>query len=157
MKKILFIILLPINYLFAFEVTCNFEEVYQNNEVQQGVFLIKDKNLRYQYYDQDLFTIIVKNEKYFLINNRNKVVQNLNKKSESLDKLIEIVSDFPNINDMYNNDDLIIKIEKSSSKFIKRVSIKSEDLNLSINVMNCKFNEINNKFFRHFNFEEYSG
>ena len=113
MKKILFIILLPINYLFAFEVTCNFEEVYQNNEVQQGVFLIKDKNLRYQYYDQDLFTIIVKNEKYFLINNRNKVVQNLNKKSESLDKLIEIVSDFPNINDMYNNDDLIIKIEKS--------------------------------------------
>ena len=157
MKKILFIILFPINYLFAFEVTCNFEEVYQNNEVQQGVFLIKDKNLRYQYYDQDLFTIIVKNEKYFLINNRNKVVQNLNKKSESLDKLIEIVSDFPNINDMYNNDDLIIKIEKSSSKFIKRVSIKSEDLNLSINVMNCKFNEINNKFFRHFNFEEYSG
>ena len=84
MKKILFIILFPINHLFAFEVTCNFEEVYQNNEVQQGVFLIKGKNLRYQYYDQDLFTIIVKNEKYFLINNRNKVVQNFNKKSEQL-------------------------------------------------------------------------
>ena len=85
MKKILLLILFPINFLFAFEVTCNFEEVYQNNEIQQGVFLIKGKNLRYQYYNQDLFTIIVNN------------------------------------------------------------------------VMNCKFNEINKKYFKHFNFEEYSG
>ena len=157
MKKILLLILFPINFLFAFEVTCNFEEVYQNNEVQQGVFLIKGKNLRYQYYNQDLFTIIVKNDKYFLINNRSKVVQNLKEKSDTIDQLIEIVSDFPNINNTYKNDRVIINIEKSSNKFIKRVSIKSEELNLSINIMNCKFNEINKKYFRHFNFEEYSG
>ena len=157
MKKILLLILFPINFLFAFEVTCNFEEVYQNHEVQQGVFLIKDKNLRYQYYNQDLFTIIVKNDKYFLVNNRSKVVQNLKEKSDTIDQLIEIISDFPNINNTYKNDRVIINIEKSSNKFIKRVSIKSEELNLSINVMNCKFNEINKKYFRHFNFEEYSG
>ena len=35
-----------------------------------------------------------------------------------------------------------IKIEKSKSQFIKRVSINSEELNLSINIMNCNFNEI---------------
>ena len=46
-------------------------------------------------------------------------------------------------------------ITKSANKFIKRVSIKSEDLNLSINILDCKFIEINKKYFRHFNFEEY--
>ncbi len=111
--------------------------------------------LRYQYYDQDLFTIIIKNNSYFLINNRTKVVQNLKEKTESLDQLIEIVSDFPNIKNIYNNNGLAVKIEKSSNKFIKRVSIKSQEINVSINIMNCKFNEINKKYFRHFNFEEH--
>ena len=142
--------------MYGVEVSCNFEEVYQNSETQQGVFLIKDKMLRYQYYDQDLFTIIIKNNKYFLINNRDKIVQNLKEKSKLLDQLIKIISDFPNINSIYNSDNLSVKIEKSSIKFIKRVSIKSEELNLSINVMNCNFNEIDKKYFRHFNFEEYS-
>ncbi len=135
--------------------TCNFEEVYQNSEVQQGVFLIKDKMLRYQYYDQDLFTIIIKDNNYFLINNRTNIVQNLKEKSETLDQLIEIVSDFPNINSIYNSDNMIIKIEKSSSMFIKRVSVKSEELNLSINIMNCNFDKIDKKYFRHFNFQKY--
>ena len=111
--------------------------------------------LRYQYYDQDLFTIIIKNNNYFLINNRTKVVQNLKEKTESLDQLIEIVSDFPNIKNTYNSDGLAVKIEKNSNKFIKRVSIKSQEINVSINIMNCKFNEINKKYFRHFNFEEH--
>ncbi len=135
--------------------TCNFEEVYQNSEVQQGVFLIKDKMLRYQYYDQDLFTIIIKDNNYFLVNNRTNIVQNLKEKSETLDQLIEIVSDFPNINSIYNSDNMIIKIEKSSSMFIKRVSVKSEELNLSINIMNCNFDKIDKKYFRHFNFQKY--
>ena len=33
--------------LFAIEVKCNFEEVYQNGETQQGIFLIKKDKLRY--------------------------------------------------------------------------------------------------------------
>lgn len=155
MKKLLIFILFPLKFLYSVEVTCNFEEVYQNSEIQQGIFFIKDKMLRYQYYDQDLFTIIIKNNSYFLINNRTKVVQNLKEKTESLDQLIEIVSDFPNIKNIYNNNGLAVKIEKSSNKFIKRVSIKSQEINVSINIMNCKFNEINKKYFRHFNFEEH--
>ena len=111
--------------------------------------------LRYQYYDQDLFTIIIKDNNYFLINNRTNIVQNLKEKSETLDQLIEIVSDFPNINSIYNSDNMIIKIEKSSSMFIKRVSVKSEELNLSINIMNCNFDKIDKKYFRHFNFQKY--
>ena len=113
--------------------------------------------LRYQYYKHDLFTIIAKNNNYFLIDNHSKVVQKLNKKTESLEILIEIISDFPNINNIYNNNDLIIKIEKSNDKFLKRVSIQSDELNLSINIMNCKFDEINKKYFRQFNFVEFKG
>ena len=48
-----------------------------------------------------------------------------------------------------------IKIEKSKNKFIKRISINSEELNLSINIMNCKYKEIKKIYFRHFNFEEF--
>ena len=155
MKKLIFIIFFPINSLFAFEVTCNFEEVYSNSEVQQGVFLIKDDMLRYQYYDQDLFTIIAKNNKYFLINNNSKTVQRINEKTEALDILMDIISDFPELDSVYERNDLIIKLEKSSDEFIKRVSINSIEANLSINMINCRYDEIEKKYFRHFNFEEY--
>ena len=155
MKKLIFIIFFPINSLFAFEVTCNFEEVYSNSEVQQGVFLIKDDMLRYQYYDQDLFTIIAKNNKYFLINNNSKTVQRINEKTEALDILMDIISDFPELDSVYERNDLIIKLEKSSDEFIKRVSINSKEANLSINMINCRYDEIEKKYFRHFNFEEY--
>lgn len=157
MKKLIFIIFFPINSLFAFEVTCNFEEVYSNSEVQQGVFLIKDDMLRYQYYDQDLFTIIAKNNKYFLINNISKTVQRINEKTEALDILMDIISDFPELDSVYERNDLIIKLEKSSDEFIKRVSINSKEANLSINMINCRYDEIEKKYFRHFNFEEYPG
>ena len=155
MKKLILIIFFPINFLFAFEVTCNFEEVYSNSEVQQGVFLIKDDMLRYQYYDQDLFTIIAKNNKYFLINNISKTVQRINEKTESLDILMDIISDFPELDSVYERSDLIIKLEKSSDEFIKRISINSKETDLSINIINCRYDKIEKKYFRHFNFEEY--
>lgn len=157
MKKILLFIFIPIYPLFSLEVRCNFEEVYQNSEFQQGVFFIKNDMLRYQYYKHDLFTIIAKNDNIFLINNHSKVVQELNERNEALEMLIKIISDYPNISNVYNENNSVIKIEKSSKNFIKRVSIQSDELNMSINVMNCKFNEINKKYFRHFNFEEYNG
>tara|TARA_Y200000002_G_scaffold291751_1_gene245926 strand:- start:1144 stop:1617 length:474 start_codon:yes stop_codon:yes gene_type:complete len=157
MKKILLLILFPFNLLYAIEVTCNFEEVYQNSEVQQGIFLIKNKMLRYQYYKHDLFTILAKNNKFLIVNNHSKVVQKLNNKTESLEALLEIISDYPNINNSYEYNEMFIKIEKSKKKFLKRVSIQSDKLNLSINIMNCKFNKIDKKYFRHFDFVEFKG
>jgi len=70
---------------------------------------------------------------------------------------MEIISNFPDVEDFYEYNDSVIKIENSSDEFIKRVSIKSQELNLSINVLNCKYNKIEKKYFRHFNFEEYTG
>ena len=103
MKKLILFIFFPLNFSFALEVKCNFEEVYQNSDIQQGIFFIKDRMLRYQYYDQDLFTIISKNNNFYLINNRSKTVQKINEKTEHLETLIKIISDFPNINDTYNS------------------------------------------------------
>ena len=157
MKKIILIILFPLNYLFAIEATCNFEEVYQNGEIQQGVFLIKNQMFRYQYYDQDLFTIISKKNNYYLVKNNTKTVQKIDKNTDTIQALVDIISDFPNLKDTYNYNKSIIKIEHSSNKFIKRVSIISEKLNLSINVLNCNFDKIEKKYFKHFDFEEYRG
>jgi len=156
MKKILLLILFPFK-LYAIEVTCNFEEVYQNSEVQQGIFLIKNKMLRYQYHKHDLFTILAKNNNFLIVNNHSKVVQKLNNKTESLEALLEIISDYPNINNFYEYNEMFIKIEKSKKKFLKRVSIQSDELNLSINIINCKFNKIDKKYFRHFDFVEFKG
>ena len=113
--------------------------------------------LRYQYYDQDLFTIITKRDNYFLIKNNTKTVQKIEKNTEILEVLMQIISDFPDVEDVYRHNNSIIKIENSSDEFIKRVSVKSQEVNLSINVLNCKFNKIEKKYFRHFNFEEYAG
>mgnify|MGYP001498068702 FL=1 len=157
MKKIILIILFPLNYLFAIEVSCNFEEVYQNGEIQQGVFLIKNQMFRYEYYDQDLFTIISKKNNYYLVKNNTKTVQKIDKNTDTIKALVEIISDFPHLKDTYKYDNSIIKIEHSTNNFIKRVSIKSEKLNLSINILNCNFDKIEKKYFKHFDFEEYGG
>ena len=156
MKKTLIIFFLSIKSLFAIEVKCNFEEVYQNGDVQQGIFLLKGKALRYQYYDEDLYTIIAKNNYYYLVNNFNtKTVHKATENTELIANFIEISSDFPNIKNQYHKDGFKVKIEKSHKKFIKRISIQSDKINLSINLINCTFDNIDKKYFRPFNFEEY--
>ena len=47
-----------------------------------------------------------------------------------------------------------ILIEKSADKFIKRISINSDTVNVSINLMECNFDNIERKYFKIFNFEE---
>ena len=156
MKKTLIIFFLSINSLFAIEVKCNFEEVYQNGEVQQGVFFLKGKALRYQYHGEDLYTIIAKNNYYYLVNNFNtNTVHKVTENTELIKNFIEISSNFPDIENQYDKDGLKVKIEKSNKKFIKRISIQSDKMNLSINLINCTFDNINKKYFRPFNFEEY--
>ena len=77
MKKLILLFSLNFSSLFAVEVKCNFEEVYKNGEVQEGILMLKDQSLRYQYLKQDLFTIIAKENKFYLIRNDTKFVQKL--------------------------------------------------------------------------------
>ena len=156
MKKLVLLFSFYLNSLFAIEVTCNFEEVYKNGEVQEGVMMLNDNLLRYQYTKDNLFTIISKQNQFYLVRNDSKIVQKLSENTESLKNFIILASDYPNINETYQDNDLFIKVEKSEVAFIKRLSIQSNDINLSVNFFNCNFEPINKKYFRHFNFVEYN-
>ena len=155
MKKLIVILSLYVNSLLAIEVKCNFEEVYSNGDTQQGILLLNDNLLRYQYLKDNLFTIISKHNEFYLVKNDTKVVQKLNKNTETLRNLMNLASDFPNIHDTYHDNNLIIKVEKSEMNFIKRLSIQSDEVNLSVNIFNCSFDTIEKKYFRHFNFVEF--
>ncbi len=156
MKKLVLLFYFYLNSLFAIEVTCNFEEVYKNGDVQEGVLMLNDNLLRYQYTKDNLYTIISKQNQFYLIRNDSKIVQKLSENTESLKNFIILASDYPNINETYQDNDLFIKVEKSDVAFIKRLSIQSNDINLSVNFFNCNFEPINKKYFRHFNFVEYN-
>ena len=156
MRKFLLIMLLQANLSFALEVSCNFEEVYGNGDTQQGILLLKDQKLRYEYFDKDLFTIIAREENFFLIHRAHKNnVQKITENTKPLEIFIDISSEYPNIDQNYKIDDMKIKIEKSANRFIKRISVNSNSVNVSINLMNCNFDNIDRKYFRIFNFEEY--
>tara|TARA_B100000886_G_scaffold322542_1_gene265621 strand:- start:291 stop:764 length:474 start_codon:yes stop_codon:yes gene_type:complete len=156
LKKLVLLFYFYLNSLFAIEVTCNFEEVYKNGDVQEGVLMLNDNLLRYQYTKDNLYTIISKQNQFYLIRNDSKIVQKLSENTESLKNFIILASDYPNINETYQDNDLFIKVEKSDVAFIKRLSIQSNDINLSVNFFNCNFEPINKKYFRHFNFVEYN-
>ena len=151
MKKIFFFLFFFSSTALSLEVKCNFEEVHSNGDVQNGIFLIKGEKMRYQYFKEDLYTIIYKNNKFFLIHNfDNKIVQKLDKNTEVMKLFSQIIQDYPKIEDSYIKDDININVEKSLIKFIKRVSIQSSQVNVSINVIDCRFHPIDNKFFKHF-------
>lgn len=155
MKKLLLIFFLQINLLHGLEVKCNFEEVYSNGEVQQGFFFFKNQKLRYEYFDKNLFTIIAKNKKFFLVNQtHNNNVSKINSNTEILEIFMNIASEYPDLKNKYNFNNTIIIVEKSSKGFIKRFSINAENINVSINLINCVFEDIHDKYFNHFNFVE---
>lgn len=155
MKKIIFIFFFNINSIYALEVVCNFEEVYQNSDIQTGLILIKNEKLRYQYDKKELFTLIYKNTNVLVIDNTYFNVSKIDDKSEKFSTLNEIFNDYPDFKKRYIKKDLNIKIEKSDINFIKRISIQSPEVNLSVNLFNCNFTKVPDKFFNHFNFIKY--
>tara|TARA_X000000950_G_scaffold105742_2_gene133216 strand:- start:1929 stop:2405 length:477 start_codon:yes stop_codon:yes gene_type:complete len=156
-KKLFIIFLFQINAVNALEVSCKFEEVYGNGDVQQGLLFLKNQKLRYEYFDKNLFTIIAKNGNFFLINQAHKNnVSKINNNTEILEMFMNIALDYPNLKSTYSYEKTNIIVEKSSNSFIKRVSINAENVNVSINLFNCKFENIHNKYFNHFNFEKVS-
>jgi len=154
-KKILLIFFIHINSICALEIACNFEEVYQNGDSQSGVILIKNDNLRYQYDKKNLYTIIYKNSNILAVDNTYFNISKIEDSSEKISTLNQIFNDYPDFKEEYNKEDLMIKIEKSNLKFIRRIAIQSPEANLSINLYNCEFTSISDKFFDHFNFIKY--
>ena len=155
MKKIIFIFFINISSINALEMACKFEEVYQNGDSQSGTILIKNGKLRYQYDKKNLYTLIFKDPNILIIDNTYFNVQKVNDSSEKIITLSEIFNDYPDFKSVYNNKDLNIKIEKSSINFIRRIAIKSPEVNLSINLFDCELTKISDEFFNHFNFKNY--
>ena len=148
MKRFLQVLVISsfINSLNAKNVSCEFEEVYQNGETHQGFFLLKNNQLRYEYYNDNLYTLLYLNEKMYVVNNYEKnKIQLVNNNDDIISELINIYSKFPNIKSNYQFKNYDIKIEKNNI-FIKRLAIKSNDLNLSIYLINCNFNPIEKKY-----------
>ena len=152
----LLISLIFISHSYADQLFCNFEEVYSNGDVQLGTLLLKDSKVRYEYLNDNLYTIIYKSPNYFIIHNHDKsIVQKLSQDNNIFSSMVKVLTEYPNIQESYIFDNLKIKIEKSSNNFIKRVAIQSNELNLSINLVNCSYLELDDKYFNHFNLIEY--
>ena len=155
MKYLYFTIsLLFFNYSYANSVRCEFEEVYKDGSIQTGHMLFSDGLMRYQYNDEQLFTIIY-NENYYVIRNDKNSIVNKLKNDPILNELKFIIADYPKIKNTYIKDDLKISIQNSQViEFIKRISINSQKLNLSIYFINCKFEAISKGFFQPFSFKK---
>ena len=157
MKYLAFIILfLIVKNLNALNFQCHFEEIYSDGSIQNGFMMIQKDKLRYEYSDEKLFTVLFVNDKLFYIDNLNrKKVQQIEEKNNLIKDIVKIYSDFPNIKKSYANNGKIFKIEMSDEKFIKRLAIKSNSLNVSIYFLNCQTNKLNQKYFNFNPFFEY--
>lgn len=157
MNKIFFIFFLFIysNFSHSIEIQCNFEEVYQDGSIQNGTFLIKNDKIRYEYQDERLYTLIGNKDNFFVINNLDrKIFQKIKKNNDTFDLIIDIYNDSPNFKNFYNSLNTSIFIEKSDKNFIRRISIKSNNTNLSLYFYNCDNINIDDKFFNRVNFFE---
>jgi len=149
MIRLLFLLILffPIR-LFALEIKCDFEEVYKNGETQQGFFLLKDKDLRYEYFSKSLYTLLYLDNRLFVTENNNrKKTQIIENRNTVLPNIMKIYDDYPNIKDNYFTNGYEIKVNLNNNNFIKRISINSIDLSLSIYLLNCQKKDLADEYF----------
>ena len=150
MKKIIILYFLLIHFdLGALEIKCNFEEVYHDGSVQQGLVLIKNDKIRYEYQKNSLYTILRNNDKYVAVqNNDHTKFQYLTENNLILENIFQVLQQYPDIKEEYNFDDMILKIEKSMKNiFLKRISVNADNLKLSIFFQNCYSTPLNDIYF----------
>lgn len=137
--------------LSANEIFCKFEEVYKDGSIQNGFFIIKHDGMRYQYENNDLYTLFFKNSEFFIVNHRNNEnFQKINQNTDLIQELFNLYQKYPNINNKYSKDNLTIKLEPSLEKiFYKRISIISESLNLSIYLNDCKKSIFHQRYYNY--------
>ena len=136
--------------LFSLEIKCLFEEVYQDGSFQQGIILLKEDNLRYQYLNSELYTIINNENGLFLVNNKNRLPQVLETNTEIVDFLIDQSLIFPNNKKSYLTNNFKAKIINSkNSLFIKNIIITGKNINLNIHFYECNNEPIDRLVFKH--------
>jgi len=133
---------------YALSIKCDFEEVYKNGDTQQGFFLLKDKDLRYEYFNKSLYTVLYLNNRLFISENMDRTkTQIIENRNTVLPNLMKIYDEYPDIKDNYFANGYEIKVDLNNNKFIKRISINSIDLSLSIYFLNCQKKDLQDEYF----------
>jgi len=136
---------------------CKFEEVHNNGEIHQGIILISDKKLRYEYFNENLYTLIHKENNLYLIrNSQNNFYEKIQKNKNLFDLIIKVSGDYPNFKKNYHEDDHTLIIEKNDkNNFLKRIGVITPQIKLSIYLNDCRHKDIEDKFFSFSPFFEY--
>ena len=78
------------------------------------------------------------------------------KKYENFNWVQQILNDFPNIEDEYQIDEIMIRPEmKLNNKYIKKISILSPRLNMSVYFPVCQKQKISDRYFFYSPFFQY--
>ena len=153
MKVIIYILFFfGIGPLNATQIICDFEEVYSNGDIQNGIILVNEQKIRYEYLDPALYTIFANKELFFLVeNNSTEVFHKIKDKDLGFfQELKKNISTFPNVEKTYENKDYKVKFELNyDGSFFKRVSINSKNLSMSIFFNNCKNRIMENIYLKH--------
>lgn len=147
------------NITLSSQLKCNFQEVYQDGQIQNGILFLGSTQIRYQYNDEKLFTLIYHNNEilYSVSNQNSSELDQINHNKEIFKTILDI-KDNNNISETLHLDGMQVDIEKNKKdKFVKRLAIKSKDLNMSIFFIDCIEKEIDKKLFYVNPFYEYSG
>ena len=136
--------------LNSLEFSCDFEEVHANGTVNQGIVLLKEDKLRYEYLNKDLFIIFVDGKETYLFDKTKQKVKNIKQNLDAIQIIMKLADKFPNIENDFEENDIKIKIEFNKNiNFIKRISIDSKRAKLSLYFKNCLLDKpINNIFFK---------
>ena len=136
--------------LNSLEFSCDFEEVHANGTVNQGIVLLKQDKLRYEYLNKDLFIIFVDGKETYLFDKKKQKVKNIKQNLDAIQIIMKLADKFPNIENDFEENNIKIQIEfNQNNNFIKRISIDSKRARLSLYLNNCLLDKpINNIFFK---------
>lgn len=156
MIKYVFLFLFFSVSIIGAEIECEFEEVYMDGSVQNGFLLVKGDHFRYQYNKKTLYTIIKNPRGAFIINRSNPDdIQSLF--DPLIDKLGDIYKNFPYIEHDYEFKDFKVKLNfNKNDLFLKRLSVISPKLNLSIYFKECLNQNISINYFMESKYIEYT-
>ena len=134
----------------SLEFSCDFEEVHANGTVNQGIVLLKEDKLRYEYLNKDLFIIFVDGKETYLFDKKKQKVKNIKQNLDAIQIIMKLADKFPNIENDFEENNIKIQIEfNQNNNFIKRISIDSKRARLSLYLNNCLLDKpINNIFFK---------
>ena len=132
--------------------SCKFEEVYKDGSIQTGFIAVKNKKIRYQYNDDQLFTLFANEGKIFIVKNNDlSNFQKLNKDTSNLEEIFDlIISNNLKFEGKIVKDNLVLNFEKSKlTDFYKRISVNAINMNLSIYFNDCNIVQMHDRFFQH--------